>query len=85
MRIIYHLITYLFQYGNSNLNDNLSYTPPDHKSVNLFRTVTGTASKSTCEIKLSVPVNYSGAGGFDYTLQVANKFNNMVINNNLYN
>ncbi len=31
------------------------------------------------------PHDNSGARGFDYTLNVANKFDNIVINNNLYN
>ncbi len=34
---------------------------------------------------MSVPVDNSGARGFDYTFEVANKFDYIVINNNLYN
>ncbi len=56
-------------------------TPPDHKSVNLFDTLTKAASTSPCKIKSSIPVDYGGAGGFDYTLAVSNMFDNVVINN----
>ncbi len=55
------------------------------KIVNLFGTVARVTSKSTFKIKLSIPVNDSGAGGFDYTLQVANKFDNTLITSGLCN
>ncbi len=84
MKIVYYFIPCPSHYGVSYVNDNLNYAPPDHKLVNLFGNFTGAVSKSTCEITLSIPVNDGGAGGFDYTLQVANMFDNMVTDNNLY-
>ncbi len=42
-------------------------------------------SKSTWETKLFIPYDNGGAGGFDYTLKVANVFDDIIINNNLYN
>ncbi len=85
MKIGYYLIKPPFIYHVSYLNGNLDYTPPNHKLVNLFGTFARAASKSTSEIILSVPINDGGAGGFDYTLEVANVFDNIIINNNLYN
>ncbi len=85
MKIGYCLILSPFQYGVSYLNDNLNCIPPNHKLINLFGTVTRVVSKSTCKIKLSISIDNSGAGGFDYTLQVANKFDSLDININLYN
>ncbi len=85
MKIGYCLISSPFQYGVSFPNDNLNYFPPDHKLVNLCGTVTWAASNSTCKMKLPIPIEDSLAGGFDYTLQVTNKFDDMAINNNLYN
>ncbi len=70
MEIRYCLIQSPFHYGTSYLNDNLNYTPCNHKLDNLFGTVTRAARKSTLEIKLSIPVNQSGTRCFDYTLQV---------------
>ncbi len=84
MNISYRLINSPFKYNVSYLNGNLDYKPPNHKSVTLFGTLTGAASKSTWELKCSVPVNGSRARGFDYTLKVANIFDNIVINNKLY-
>lgn len=37
------------------------------------------------EINFSVPVKDSGAGGFNFSLEVANMFNDIVLDNNLYN
>ncbi len=88
MKIGYSLIKSPFQYNVNNLNDNLEYKPPDHKLVNLLvlSLELQAASRSTCEIKLTVPINDDGgAGGFDYTLQVADEFDDIFINNNLYN
>ncbi len=47
----YSLINSPFKYHVSYLNGNLNYTPPDHKSVNLFGTLVEAASKSTHEIE----------------------------------
>ncbi len=74
MEIRYCLIQSPFHYGTSYLNDNLDYTPCNHKLDNLFGTVTRAARKSTHEIKLSIPVNQSGTRCFDYTLQVTTNF-----------
>ncbi len=84
MNISYCLINSPFKNNIIYLNGNLDYKPPNHKSVTLFGTLTGAASKSTWELKCSVPVNGSRARGFDYTLKVANIFDNIVINNKLY-
>ncbi len=40
---------------------------------------------STCEIMSMVPVDDGGARGFDFTLQVANNYDGMVINSRFYN
>ncbi len=80
MKIGYFLILSPFQYGTSYLNDKMDYIPPDHKLVNIFGTVARVESKSTRKIKLFIPIDDSGAWGFDYTLQVANKFDNIIIN-----
>ncbi len=83
MKIRYHYIKPHFNYNIGYLNGNLDYTSPDHKLVILFGTVARAASRSTHEIKLSIPVNNGGARGFDYTLKVANKFDDIFVNNNL--
>ncbi len=67
---------YLFNYHISYLTDNLDYKPPGHKSVTLFGTLVGATSRTPQEIKLSIPIDDSVAGGFDYTLKVANVTNN---------
>ncbi len=85
MNIGYHLIDSPFKYHVSHLNGNLNYTPSNHKLVNLFGTLTGAASKSINEIKLSVPIDDGGARGFDYTLEAASDFDNTFVNYNLYN
>ncbi len=81
MDTTWSLIKSFFQYNVSYLNDNQEYNPPNHKFVHFFGTVARAASKSTYKIKLSILVDDSGAGGFDYTLQVANKFDDIVISN----
>ncbi len=40
-------------------------------------------SRTLCDIKLYIPINNSGKGGFDYTLKVANVFDNVVTNNKI--
>ncbi len=57
--------------------------PPNHQSVNLFGTLARAVSKSTGKMKMYVPINNSRARGFDYTLEVANEFDDNVINSNL--
>ncbi len=57
----YHLNLSLFQCRTRYLNDNLNYTPSDHKSVNLLGTVARVTSKNTHKINLSFPVDDSGA------------------------
>ncbi len=84
MKMGYCLIASPFKSNASYLNSNLDYKPPDHKSVTLFGTLAGAARNSTWELKLSVPVDNSGAGGFNYTLKVANVFDDIIIFNKLY-
>lgn len=77
-----------FKYHISYLNHILDYTPPDHKAISILGTHTAVANRITCkthEIKLSVSIDNSGARGFNYTLKVANIFEDIVLNNNLYN
>ncbi len=80
----YHHIDSHFKYHLCYLNGNCDYNPPDHKSVALFGTLARAASKSTRELKVSVPIDHGGASGFTYTLKVANVFDDIVINNEFY-
>ncbi len=84
MKIGYDLINSPFVYNVSYLNGNLNCEPPGHKSITLFGTLSGVASKSTWEIKLSVPVDDSEASGFDNTFKVAKGFDDIIFINNLY-
>ncbi len=84
MKISYCLIDLPFKYNVSYLNGNLDYNPPDNKLITLFDTLAQAASKSTWELRLSFPINDGGTCGFNYTLKVANIFDNIVINNKLY-
>ncbi len=70
-----------FKYHISFLNDNLDYTPPDNKLVTLFGTLIRAMSRSPWEIKLSIPVDDGGAGGFKYTLEVTNVFDDIITKN----
>ncbi len=84
MKIGYCLINSPFKYHLSYLNDNLNYKPPNHKPISIYGTVVRTTSKTPSEIKLSIPVDDGGTGdaSFDFALEVANVFDNIVTNNN---
>ncbi len=84
MKIGYHFINSPFKYHLSYLNDNLNYNPPNHNSISIYGTVIGASSKTPCEFKTSIHVDSGGAGeaSFDFTLEVANAFDNIVTNNN---
>ncbi len=85
MKISYHHIKSPLNCNVSYFNGNLDYTPPYHKSVILFGTVARVAGRSTHDIKLSVPIDDNWAGGFNYTLENANEFDDIVVKNNFYN
>ncbi len=80
MKIGYHLIDSPFKHHLSYLNYNLDYIPPEHKSITLFGTLIAATSKTPNYIKLSIPVNNGKKGGFNYILEVANVFDNVVTN-----
>ena len=82
MKISYRLIDSPFKYNVSYLNDNLDYTPLSHTAITIYGTLAAAANRTTREtrqINLSVPVDDGGAGGFDYTLEVANMFDDIVL------
>ncbi len=83
IKIGYCLIDSPFKYHLCYLSDNLYYKPPKHKPISIYGTVVGATSKTPCEIKISIPINDGGAGdaSFDFTLEVANVFDNIVTNN----
>ncbi len=73
MKIGYHLINSPFY-----LNDNLDYKPPKNNSIILFGTLIRATSRTPHEIKLSIPIDDGGKGGFNYTLE-GNAFDNAVL------
>ncbi len=84
MKIGYCLIKSPFKYRVSYLNDSLKYQTPSDKSVSFYGFVNG--KKGPSEIKITIPVDDSGAGkaNFDWALEVANAFDNIVTNNPQY-
>ncbi len=78
MKIGYHLIDCPFKYHLSYLNDNLDYSPPDHISITLFCL----SYKQDLPWYQTFIHHLGGQGGFDYTLKVANVFDNVITNNN---
>ncbi len=81
MKISYCLLNFPFKYHLSYLNDNLYYKTPNHKTITLFGTLINHTSKTLRDTKLPILVGNGGKGGFDYTLEVANVFDNVVTNN----
>ncbi len=84
MKTGYCLIDCPFKYHLSYLTDNLNYKPPNHKPISIYGTVVRATSKTPHEIKISIPLNDGGAGdaSFDFALEVANVFDNIVANSN---
>ncbi len=74
MKIGYRLLDSPFKYHLSYLNDNLYYIPPNHATISLFGTLINQTSKTPPDIKLPIPVDNGEKGGFDFTLKVANVF-----------
>ncbi len=85
MKIGYQLINSPFKYHCCYLNVNLDDKAPPYKPITLFGTLVGGASRTPHDnphdIKLSIPINNSGKGGFNYTFKVATVFDNIVTNN----
>ncbi len=85
MKIGYFLIDSPFKYHLSYLNDNLEYKAPSYKSITLFGTLVRgtirTPSDNPLDINLSIPIDKSGTGGFNYTLKVTTVFDNVVTSN----
>ncbi len=84
LKINYRLINSPFKYNLTYLNDSLKYQPPSDKSVSFYGVVN--RRKGPSKIKLTIPVNDGGAGdaSFDYALEVATAFDNIVANNPQY-
>ncbi len=84
MKISYHLINSPFEYHLSYLNDNWNYKPLNHNPISIYGTVVRATSKTPCEIVISIPVNDGSAGeaSFNFALEVANVFDNIITSNN---
>ncbi len=84
MKIGYCLIESPFTYHLSYLNDSLNFKILDHKSVSFYGIVSG--KKGPGEIKITIPVDNGQAGKacFDFALEVATSFDNIVTNNPQY-
>ncbi len=67
------------------ISTSTTILPPNHKLVKLFGSIARVTSKSKCGIISMVPIDDGGTSVFDYILQVANEFDDTIINNDLYN
>ena len=77
MKISYRTLTAPFAYGTSYL-DHDDWTPPTSVTTSVYGTLSGAAASATRrEIKLQLPVDDGQKGGFDYTLYVANLFDDL--------
>ncbi len=77
MKISYRTLTAPFAYGTSYL-DHDNWTPPTSVTTSVYGMLSGAATSATRrDIKLQLPVNDGQKGGFDYTLYVANLFDDL--------
>ena len=77
MKISYRTLPAPFAYGTSYL-DHDDWTPPTSVTTSVYGTLSGPAANATRrEIKLQLPVDDGQKGGFDYTLYVANLFDDL--------
>ncbi len=76
------------KYHVSYLNGNLDYTsPPITNQLTFYEILSELWVSPLGKPNFLSPTTMvnGGAGGFDYTLKVANVFDDIIINNNLYN